>query len=338
MNSRRAWLGIVYNEVDITADITPHLLSWSYTDNMSGQADDLQITLEDKEQLWSGDWMPEEGATIWARVVRYNWNEEGTDDSTPLGSFEIDEIEVNSPPSVVTIKAVSVPESSSLRGEKKHRAWEKTRLSIVARDIASGAGLGLFYDTDDDPDYDRIEQTGETDLVYLMRLCTDAGLCLKVSDNQVIIFDESQYEAADPVDTIHRTDIRIKNHGGRRTLTGIYHSCRVEYHDSQKNTTIRASFTPPTPPNTERILFVNEHVDSIAKAQILARKRLRETNKHAVTYSMTLMGEPGYAAGQTLNLSGFGWFDGKYIISQITNGQQSGYETRLQMRKCLEGY
>ncbi len=338
MNSRRAWLGAIYNGIDITDDITPHLISWSHTDNMSGQADDLQITLEDRDHLWSSDWMPEEGATIWARIVRYNWDEEGTNDSTTLGSFDVDEVEIGGPPSTITIKALSVPESSALRGQEKYRAWETTRLSLVAKDIASGAGLQFFYDTNDDPDYDRIEQSGETDLAFLKRLCTNDGLALKVSDESIVIFDEAKYEAAEPVDTIVKTDRRIKSHSGRRTLNGVYQSCRVQYRDSVKNTTIIGRFLAPVPPNTSRVLFINEHVDSTAQAQILARKRLREANKDAVTYSLTLVGETMYAASQTLNLSGFGWFDGKYIIVQVTRGQQGGFESRLQLRKCLEGY
>ena len=338
MKARRARLQLEYENVDISADLQPHLTNWVYTDNLSGQADDLQITLEDKEQLWLGDWLPEKGAAVRAKIIRENWEQDGLTDELDLGLFEIDEIEPSSPPSSVTVKAISVPESSSLRGEDKNRAWEKTRLSVIAGDIAGGAGLELFYDTEDDPEYDRIEQTEQTDLEFLQKLCTDAGFALKVSDAQVVIFDEAKYEQQEPVDTITKGEARIKNYRGRTTLTGVYKSCRVDYHDAEHKESIKYEFTPLNPPKTGRVLVVNERVKSVAEAERLAKKKLRDANKDGTTFSITLVGDTKYLAGLTVNLSGWGAFDGKYIITQATHGQQSGYETKLELRKCLEGY
>jgi phage protein D len=76
-NSRRAQLQVHYDNVDISTDIQSHLKSWSYTDNLSGEADDLQITLEDMDHLWRGDWMPDKGAILSAKVIRENWDEVG---------------------------------------------------------------------------------------------------------------------------------------------------------------------------------------------------------------------------------------------------------------------
>ncbi|HOV79359.1 MAG TPA: contractile injection system protein, VgrG/Pvc8 family [Bacillota bacterium] len=338
MKARNARLQLIYENVDISADLQPHLLSWTYTDNLSGQADDLQITLEDRAQIWTGDWMPDKGAVVRAKIVRENWTGDGQIEELGLGVFEIDEIELSGPPSTVTIKALSIPESTSLRGEAKNRAWEKTNLSVIAGDIAGGAGLELFYDTDDDPEYDRTEQTEQTDLEFLTKLCNDAGLCLKVSDYQIVIFDELKYEQQDPVDTIIKGQSRIKSYQGRTTLTGVYKSCRVDYYDANGNENITAEFTPPNPPASGRVLVVNERVSSVAEAEKLAQKRLRQENKNAVTLSLTLPGDLRYLAGLTVTLSGWGTFDGKYIITQATHSQQNGYEIKLELRRCLEGY
>lgn len=338
MQARRANLQLIYENVDISADLQPHLISWTYTDNLSGQADDLQVTLEDRAQLWTGDWMPDKGARVTAKITRGNWGRDSATDELPLGQFELDEIETGGPPSVVTIKATSIPESSSLRGENKNRAWEKTKLSVVASDIAAGAGLELFYDTDDDSEHDRIEQTEESDLVFLRRLCSDAGFALKVSDSQIVIFDEAKYEQQEPIDTIVKSKARIINYSARTTLTGLYSSCRVEYHDSEVKESIKYTFAPSNPPKTGRVLVVNERVKSVAEAERLAKKKLREANKGGTTFSLALMGEIKYLAGLTVSLVGWGAFDGKYIITQASHGQQNGYETKLELRKCLEGY
>jgi phage protein D len=181
--------------------------------------------------------------------------------------------------------------------------------------------LSLFYDTDDDPEYDRIEQTGETDLEFLMRLCSDAGLCLKISDKQIVIFDEKKYEDQAAIETIKKGDKRIKSYSGRTTLNKLYKASRVEYHNPTKGSQIRYEFNPPKPPKTGRVLVINEQVDSIKQAERLAKKRLRQAKKNGTTFSLTLTGEFRYLAGLTVNLEEFGSFDGKYIIIQAIHGQ-----------------
>lgn len=338
MNSRRAHLEVSYNNMDITAELQKYIISWGYTDNLSGQADDLQITLEDRAGLWSGEWFPEHGATLKAKLVRENWEKEGVTDSVVFGLFEIDEIDGGGSPSTVTIKAISVPDSTSLRREGKHRAWEETKLSIIASDIARGSGMTLFYDTDDNPEYDRKDQSGESDLTFLNRICMDAGLCLKVTGKQVAIFDERKYEAQAPIETIKRGDHRIKSYSFRSSLTAAYKACRVEYRDTETESTIRHTFTPPNPPKTGRVLLINERVKSVADAQKLAKNRLRQANKDVTTSTLTMLGDIKYAAGLTVNLDGFGKLSGKYIITRVTHSGKGGYETNLDLRLVLEGY
>lgn len=339
MKARTAYLQLTYDGVDISTDLRPYLLAWTHTDNLSGQADDLQISLEDKDQRWSGPWLPDTGAVLIAKAVRENWEKEGKTDVLPLGKFEIDEIEVSDPPTTVTIKGISVPESSSLRGEEKNRAWEKTKLSVIAGDIAGKAKLKLYFEVDDNPEYDRIEQTSETDLSFLMRLCNDAGLCLKISGTQLIILDEEKYEARPPVVTITRGKSHIKSFRGIKTTQGLYRACRVAYRSPKGRKNINYTFTPKNAPKTGRTLLVDQRVTSIKEAERLAKKKLREANKNAVNVSLIMVGDNVLLAGHTLMLAGYGKaFDGKYIITQISRSQQNGYEMSMELRKCLEGY
>lgn len=338
MEARRAYLEVKYNKTNISKHIEPYVLGWSFTDNLSGQADELQLNLQDREQVWIYDWMPDKGATLKANIVRNNWRYWGLVERSVLGQFDIDDIEVSGPPSIVNINSISVPTSSSLNGENKNRAWEKVKLSVVTKDIANKNGLKLFFDTKDNPTYDRIEQTEETDLEFLTRICNDAGLCLKISNRSIVIFDEEKYESEEPVMTITKGDSNIIRYSGSSTLTGVYKSCRVDYQDGKKKKKISTTYTPPNPPKTGRVLVINEKVSSIAEGQRLAKKRLRQENKNAVKMSLTLLGDILLFAGRTVLIKGFGAFDGKYIITQAVHSQQNGYQTSIQIRKCLEGY
>lgn len=336
--ARRAKLQLTYNNKDISADLAPFLISFSYTDHASGQADDLQISLEDRAGLWRGDWLPEKGATLQAAIITEHWEQEDKTETLPLGTFEIDEIEFGGPPDTVTIKALSIPESSSLRGEEKTRAWEKTRLSVIAGDIAGAAEMKLVYDTDDDPDYDRIEQTEQSDLSFLLKLCEDAGLSLKVTDKQIVIFDDSKYEQMAPIMTISRGITKVLKYSAASSTRDVYASCRVKYHNAKTKQDVEYTYTPPNRPATGKTLVINERVESIADAEKFAKKRLRQKNKEEVKVSMTLLGALPLVGGVTVMVVGWGFLDGKYFVSDASHSSGSGYTTKIELYRVLEGY
>ena len=166
LNARRCLVIIKYNDKDISADLQQYLKNVSYTDNMSGEADDLQLTLEDKAGLWQSAWMPEKGATLDVSIKLINWQSIG-EQVVRFGLFEIDEITSSGMPSEVQIKAVSVPDNNNLRGAERTRSWEKAELKRIANDIATEAGLALYYDVKEyNPVIDRAEQTEQSDLSF----------------------------------------------------------------------------------------------------------------------------------------------------------------------------
>lgn len=335
--ARRAKLVLKYNNKDISKDLAEYLINFSYTDHASGKADDLQITLEDRQGLWQSDWMPERGATVQASITVENWNREGQVGTLPLGTFEIDEIESQGPPETVTIKAVSVPESASLRGEDKTRAWERTKLSRIARDIAGKAGLKLLYEADEDPEYDRVEQTEQSDLAFLLKLCEDAGLSLKVTGKQIVIFDDSKYEQMPPVMTITRGSSDVISYDASISIRNVYSAARVQYKGGKKKKEIVYTYQPPNAPKTGKVLVINERVDSIAQAERLAKKRLRQKNKEEYRFSLTMLGNITLVAGVTVTIKGWGKHDGKYFVEKATH-EGPGYTVKLELRRVLEGY
>lgn len=337
-NSRRTNLEIVYNSQNVTSELKEYIKTWTYTDNLSGQIDDVQVVLEDIENLWLSSWFPSKGSTLNLSIVRQWWSD--TLVRTKIGKFEVDEIEASGEPTEVIIKALSVPESTSIRGENKSKSWEKTTLKVVAGDIAKNNKLKLYYQANENPKKDRYEQDGETDLMFLYRLCREEGFCLKLSNNSIIILDEADYEQKAAVTTINRKSnpddlVEVLGWSARTTLSGTYKACKVQHYDSKKKKTIQYTFTPTKGPKTGRTLIVKEEVKSVAEAQRMAKKKLREANKEATKVFLTVATEKHFDAGMTVNLSKFGKFDGKYIIVQAA---QSDSSVTLQLRKCLEGY
>ena len=142
--ARRASAVISYNGKDISADIAPYLKSLSYRDNLSGEADDLQIVLEDRAGLWQSSWLPEKGASLDVTLKFSQWASLTGEKTFPLGAFEIDEISVSGYPSEVQIKAVSVPDGNTLRGGGTYPQLGEGRIEDDCTGYSIRCGNGTF--------------------------------------------------------------------------------------------------------------------------------------------------------------------------------------------------
>lgn len=68
------------------------------------------------------------------------------------------------------------------------------------------------------------------------------------------------------------------------------------------------------------------------------KEKLREKNREEVTMSIDSMGNFNLLASETVNIFGFGRFDGKYIIVTARHDIGNGYTTSIDLRRCLDGY
>lgn len=337
MKARRVKVKCKYDSVDISQDIARFLKSFSVREVLSGEADSAEITLEDREALWQGDWFPERGAIMDITLVISDWEGEGDNRELPFGRFEVDEITNTGPPNEAKIKLISVPNNTDLRGVEHTRAWEKANLSRIVRDVAEGAAMEHFYDAPEDPVIERAEQSEETDLSFLQKICKDAGLALKVTDKNIVVFDIAKYEATEPVMTITKGKDNIISFDCRTTIHEIYSACHVKYKHGKKGKLIEYTFTAPHRAKG-RTLQINEKVESIEEAEKLAKKKLREKNLEEVSISLSMVGNFALLASNTVMLAGFHVYDGKYLIMRSSHEIGSGYTTKIELRRVIDGY
>ena len=332
--ARRAKAKIHYRGRDISNDI----MDFSYTDN-NDQTDDVSIMLSDRDERWLGDCFPETGETLNVSIEVFDWNAPGDDRTISLGTFEIDDVGFSD---TVSIKAVAIPITSSVRSEKKNRTWKRISLSGIAGDISGNAGLTLVYETDVDPFYDNADQNDKSDLEFLEELCKSDGLCMKVTDSQLIVFEESKYEAKPAVTTIIKgsTDI-IGYPRFNRNAKNIYKACEIAYFDPKTDETYIGYFEAPNTSSVGHTLKLRESYNSESDDRNLDRKakaRLREKNKYEWVCDINLKGDIIYFAGINVEYEGWGRFDGKYHIASVTHSISNGYTVSLETRRCLEGY
>lgn len=335
-DARRSELVINYNGKDISTDLAKHLTDFTYNDAAAGTIDSIQINLEDRDRKWQGPWSPTEGDKIKAEIKTINWNKPGEVKKLPLGVFEVDSFDLAGPPDTATIKALALPAGSNVRQEKRSKAWENVSLKTIAAEVAKKAKLKLIYEASINPNYERLDQSDVSDMTFLGEQTIKEGIALKVAGGNLVLFDEAQYEKKPSITTLERDKDNILSYSfAWGTANSAYSACEVSYTDGAKKKTVKAVYKPPNAPSGP-VLKINERVDSQAEALRKAKNSLRNKNKEAGKASFTLMGDVRIATGVTLNIKGFGRFDGKYIIescSHVING--SGYVTTIDIRKVL---
>ena len=344
MLARRTVVAVHINGVDISADMNRHLLQLTYTDNEEDKTDDLRISLDDKEGIWLSNWLDDgygtRGAEISAVIIQRNFESDGRDRVLDCGKFNIDSVDGSGPPSRAAVKATSLPFTSAIRTARHTRAWENIRLAAIAGEIAGKNSMRVMYLSSFNPRYDRREQVDLSDIAFLQGLCYDAGISLKVSGGIIVLFDAAEYEQKPAVTTIRRGEANVKSYRfGTSTNDTKYARSHVSYTDPLTGQTIEYTFTPRNSDPEGQTLKINERVRTRNEARNLAMRRLRQKNRNEFKAEFTLVGDVRLIAGVTVELDGYGLFDGKYIIQTATHKVTgSGYTLMVNLRRVLEGY
>lgn len=335
---RKAEVQVKIEGKDITKDLTPHLLSLSYTDKADDQLDDLQIRLEDRDRLWQGDWLPKTGDIISAKILALDFHQAGKSE-LDCGEFEVDELTLETAfdsGDIVSIKAVPACAKSSLMMERKTREWANLPLDRVAADVFTNAGLSLLYKA---PEiiFERVEQRQESDLTFMQRITKEQGLRLCLKSRQAIIYSGQRADSLAPLE-FERASFPFSGISFKKTLDDVYTQCIVGYTDAANSETTKEDFKPEDSPQTGKTLTINKRIENPAQAERVAKAELRDKNCKEMTASFSGMGDTRLLAGTVIKLSGWGRFDTSYVIEQASHSlsREGGYTTVCSLVKALD--
>ena len=315
-----------------------HLIHTDSTTNRYGWVNEADIA-EAGAASAEASFSTEARLKISADIIPKHWGKDGV---LPTGAHELDRIDASGPPSKITIRATSLPFTAGIRQTKKDKAWESYTLSGIAKEIAGNGSMGCIYLSSKDPYFDRVEQVKTSDMDFLLELCHNAGLSLKASDGNIVLFDQADFEANPPVLTL------TKGGGGYETYklsTGSantqYASCHVRYLDPGTGTLIEGyAEAEGEDAKSGQCLEISAKVADAGEANFLAAKQLRLRNKHERTAVFKLPGNIDLVAGVVVELKGFGAWNGLYIVKQARHivNDSGGYTTQITLRCVLGGY
>lgn len=329
MNARRTSVDIVYNGVNVTAQISPYVTDFTYTDPASGEADSLDISIHDREKLWMTDWFPAIKDKLSA--VIHMIDSEAVGKKLDCGMFILDKFSFHGWPTAGTLSCVSVPADTGFRETKRTKNWEDVTIQEIGKEVAERAGVSLVWDVESEPFIiNSIEQSEQTDCEFFMNLCDTYGLAIKVYSNKIVVYDREIYKEKDVAGIIAADDMITWSVSV--TMPNTYTGGEYTYTDPLTEEEIKV-----TVGSSERSLKLSGKADSSADAERKLIAAVNIANHGSIKLSVTIMGNASYVASQCVEVADIGKLSGKYYIDSITHRiGGSGYEMDMDMSLVVD--
>ena len=139
MEPRKASVALLYNGKNATAQVSPYLASFTYTDVSSGSSDTISVELNDRDRKWIGPWLPQTGDRLKPTIRTQNWDVDNIKTSFLCGAFCVDDFSFKGNPIRMSLDGVAIPATSSFKSTKRTQTYETSRRS--GKRSRSGPGL-----------------------------------------------------------------------------------------------------------------------------------------------------------------------------------------------------
>lgn len=326
MRTRRADADLTWNGAAVTSKMVGTKVEVTYTDPASGEADSLDIAIQDRGRQWTTAWLPMVGDTLTATIKVTDWEREGDNRTLPCGFFVLDNFEFQGWPVTGTISGVSVPADGNFRATERSKTWENVTIQEIGKEIAKRAGITLAWDVEGETfTIKTVEQSEQTDCDFFAGLCDTYGLATKVYARKIVVYDREKYKKKDPVAKITEGD--IETWSWSKALTGTYTGGEYTYTDPSSEEEIKVTVGAGT-----RILKQTGKADSKADAERMITAAINKANHGTAKLTATITGNAALVASQCVTVVGLGKLSGKYFIDTITHHVGgSGYTMDLEM-------
>jgi len=313
---------VIYEGKDISRDLKPFLAEVVFTDKLHGEADTLDLLLDNQSLLWLGDWRPRRTDTIACQLGYANQV------LLDCGTFQVDRMDWDGPPDRIKVGALSTGISKALR-QPNTVAYEKTTLAEIAQQVASRNGLTVAG-TVPEVRLERVSQNQQTDLGFVLKLADEYGAIVKVERDKLVFYDRLGLRSLPPALRLGRGD--LKQYSFSDASQDSAKAAQVSYTDPKTKQTITHTETDPSNPKGDT-LKVKTRVENPEQARLKARAALDKANRPSLSGRLNLEGNTAFMAGLTVRLQGFYSLDGTWQIEQATHriSRSSGYTTEINL-------
>lgn len=313
---------------DLTDRVRPRLVSMTLTDKRAGEADQLDIVIDDTDGRMA---LPKPGATL---KVELGWKS-GSDvrpGLTDKGTFTVDEIEHSGTPDLITIRARSADFTSEIR-TRREKSWHDTTIGAIVGDIAKrnslqprcAAALAAIA-------VKSLSQSRESDMALLRRLGREHDAVATVKRGTLIF---APIGAGTTSSGASVADVTIQRRDGDR------HSYKVEKREEGEGVTASwhdtkaAKKKAVTIGKKDKAKRLSRVYPTEAAAQRAAQSERKRQARNPVKFSYDLaLGRADLYPERKAKVSGFkAEIDATpWLITEVVhNVTNNGFTTQLQM-------
>jgi phage protein D len=317
---------------NVTAVLSDYLTKVDYTDNVDGEADSIEIELENVDKRWQNDWYPNKGDALRCAFGQR---------SLPLlmvGGFEIDQPRFSGPPSVVTIRALSAGVRKPVR-TKEGKAFENKSLAQIVAHIAKKNKLKVVGKIPA-VHIDRVTQIMERDVAFLQRLASQYGFAFKITGDKLVFTDRVEMRKQSAVMTFTEADFSHWDIVDQ--IKDVQKSMSLRTYDVNGKK-VHRSHTDNVPADDEAGDHTSEdelRLTGRAGSASMTKRRgvaaLAAANDDKVSGNVDLaVGDQRVVAGLVIQLADFGKLSGQYIInrSKHSMSRSAGYTTNCEIKR-----
>ena len=322
----------------LTADSKPlndqvmaRIMTLSVTDNKNLDADELTLTLDDHDGALA---LPKRGVKLQCWM---GFEDAGIHD---MGIYIVDSSEWSGTPDTISIRAKSADFKSSLKSGHSQSYHDKT-LGEIADTVAKRQQLTLSIKPElTTLDVGHVDQTDESDIHLLTRLCHQYGAVVNIKHGKLLIFTANNNVSASG----HPLDITvITRQTGDQFRYSVedrqsdYDNVSASYQDT-KTATRKTVNNNEAKTKTRRLKGTYKSKEAATAAANAEAKRIKEEQaKFSIT---TAYAYPAVTTESPITLQGFkAEIDAlKWTVDKATHtyGKSSGLTTQLELLASLK--
>lgn len=334
-NARKAVPSLSFNGKNVSTKLADYLESVSCEDVASGSSDSIDITLQNIDMKWMNQWYPTKGDKISGTITFQDWNKDGENLKLNCGTFILDEVKFSGGPLKVSLGGVAIPANESFKVRERTKTWKNVTIKNIANEIAKRYGLSLSY-SGPTITIASIEQSDKTDSAFLYDLCKKYGLSMKVFNNKIVIYDQTQQEKKAASATITRDSFIDDEWEYTDSIEGTHTGARISYKSGEDNEEISVYLGLKAENAAgSRVLNITEVADDYDAAYYMAAAQVNQSNEQATTISGKIWPNPKICAGICVTISGMGKANGKYFVDKSTVEVSDSRTTHsVELHKC----
>lgn len=313
----------------LDTQVMARLISLSVTDNKNLDADELTLTLDDHDGALE---MPKRGVKLqcWMGFV-----DAGIHD---MGTYIVDSCEWSGSPDTISIKAKSADFKSSLKSGRSQSYHNKT-LGDIAETVAKRQQLALSIKPElANIDVGHVDQTDESDINLLTRLCHQYGAVVNIKHGKLLIFTANSNVSASGHSLGLTLITRQTGDSYRYSIEdrqGDYDNVSASYQD--KDAAVRGTVDSDSGAKTKKLKGTYKSKEAASAAAQAESKRIKdEQAKFSIT---TAYAYPAVTTESPITLQGFkAEIDAlKWTVDKAvhTYGKSSGLTTQLDLVASL---